>query len=162
MIPSFKKPKSRFSPASALFREIDETISALYLEQDVTGLRPRFSMSLIGLADHGEMAIRDLALFTGVTHGAMSQSVKAMRAAGLVATKPGKDARSVVVTLSGKGRDLIPFLEAEWDATEAMLTELEAEIPYPLTQVIADLEERLKTEPLKDRLRRHLATRHPE
>ncbi len=119
-------------------------------------------MALIGLADNGQMAIRDLATFTGVTHGAMSQSVKAMKNGGLVSTKPGEDARSVVVGLSDKGRDLVPFLEAEWDATEAMLTELEAELPYPLTRVISDINDCLSREPLKDRLRRHMSAKHPE
>lgn len=162
MIRSFKKPRSQFGPVSALLREVDEAISALYRQNNVPGLRPRFSMALIGLADNGPMAIRDLATFTGVTHGAMSQSVKAMKTAELVATQPGKDARSVVVALTKKGRVLIPFLEAEWDATEAMLAELENELPYPLSQVMSDIEERLAHETLSNRLRRHMAAHHPE
>lgn len=156
MIPEFKKPQSLFSPASAILREVDETIAALYRDNRVAGVRPRFSMALIGLADHGPMTIRDLAKFTGVTHGAMSQSVKAMKTAGLIETETGEDARSVLVGLSDKGRAVVPFLEAEWDATEAMLAELEAELPYSLTRVIADIRERLTRESLKERLARHM------
>lgn len=158
---SFKKPKSLFSPISAILKEIDEAIAALYRKNDIAGVRPRFSMALIGLNDHGSMTIRDLAHFTGVTHGAMSQSVKGMKAAGLIKTAPGKDARSVLVTLSEKGRDAVPFLEAEWDATEAMLAELNAELPYPLTQVISDIRGRLSQEPLQDRLTRHMLKPRP-
>jgi len=160
MIPKFKKPQSLFAPASALLREIDETIAALYRDNRVSGVRPRFSMALIGLADHGPMTIRDLAGFTGVTHAAMSQSVKAMKSSGLVKTETGPDARSVVVSLSDKGRSAVPFLEAEWDATEAMLAELDAGLPYPLTSVLADIREQLAQEPLRARLDRHMrATR---
>lgn len=156
MIPRFKKPQSLFSPASALLREIDEAIATLYRDNLLTGVRPRFSMSLIGLADHGPLTIRDLADFTGVTHAAMSQSVKVMRSAGLVETETGKDARSVIIRLSDKGRSVVPFLEAEWDATEAMLAELDAELPYPLTKVVADIREKLTAEPMRDRLNRHI------
>lgn len=156
MIPEFKKPKSLFSPVLTLMQEIEEAIAALYRDNDVAGVRPRFSMALIGLADHGPMTIRDLAVFTGVTHAAMSQSVKAMKGAGLVRTETGRDARSVMVGLSEKGRSVVPFLEAEWDATEAMMAELEAEIPYALTQVISDIRDRLAVESLPERLARHM------
>lgn len=156
MTPDFQKPRSRFSPVASLLREIEEAIAALYGEHRVAGVRPRFSMALIGLADYGAMTIGDLARFAGVTHAAMSQSVRAMKTAGLVETRAGKDARSVMVGLSPEGRAAVPFLEAEWDATEAMLAELESELPYQLTTVVADIRVRLEREPLRDRLRRHM------
>lgn len=153
---TFKKPRSLFAPVSTLSREIDDAIVALYRDYKVDGVRPRFSMALIGLSDHGPMTIRDLAAFTRVTHGAMSQSVKAMKAANMVETQTGRDARSVLVDLSDKGRAAITFLEAEWDATEAMLAELDADLPYPLTRVMADVRERLDRESLRDRIARHM------
>ena len=131
-------------------------------DEGVEGVRPRFSMALIGLADHGPMTIRDLAAFTRVTHGAMSQSVRAMKAAGMVDTRTGEDARSVVVDLSGKGRDAVAFLKAEWDATEAVLAELDADLPYPLTRVMNDVRARLDRESLRDRLARHMRARRSE
>jgi DNA-binding MarR family transcriptional regulator len=149
-------PSSLFSPLSALMREIEETIADLYRENDVKGVRPRFSMALIALVKHGAMTIRDLAGFCRVTHAAMSQSVKAMKAAGLVTTKPGQDARSVVVSISDRGRSVAPFLEAEWNATEAMLAELDSELPYPLTKVIEDVRGRLARKSLKTRLADHM------
>ena len=161
MPPTFKKLCSLLAPVTALSREVEAAIAGLYEAEGVEGVRPRFSMALIGLADHGPMTIRDLAAFTRVTHGAMSQSVKAMRAAGLVETRAGADARSVMVALSEAGRAAVPFLEAEWDATEAMLAELDADLPYPLTRVMEDVRERLEREPVADRLARHLRARRP-
>lgn len=155
-------PRSLFGPVSALSREIEEAIAALYQDEGVEGVRPRFSMALIGLADHGPMTIRDLAAFTRVTHGAMSQSVRAMKAAGMVETRTGEDARSVVVDLSGKGRDAVAFLKAEWDATEAVLAQLDADLPYPLTRVMNDVRARLDRESLRDRLARHMRARRSE
>lgn len=152
-------PHSLFSPVSALSREIEETISELYRVEGVEGVRTRFSMAVIGLADHGPMTIRDLAKFTRVTHGAMSQSVRAMKTAGMVETKTGEDARNVVVDLSGRGWEAIAFLKAEWAATEAMLAELDAELPYPLTRIMEDVRGRLDQEPLRERLARHMRVR---
>lgn len=155
----FNKPRSLFAPVSALSRELEATIAALYRDEGVEGVRPRFSMALMGLAERGPMTICDLAALAQVTHAAMSQSVRAMKDAGMVETRAGADARSVVVDLSERGRAAIPFLEAEWDATEAMLAELDADLPCPLSVVMADIRERLDREPMQDRLARHLRDR---
>jgi DNA-binding MarR family transcriptional regulator len=155
-------PHSILSPVSALLREIDDTIAELYRANGVAGVRPRFSMALIALADHGAMTIKDLARACRVTHAAMSQSVKAMSEAGLVETSAGRDARSVLVDLTEKGRSAIPFLKAEWNATEAMIAELEAELPYPLVRVIQDIRARLATRPLQDRLADHMTAQAGE
>ncbi|WP_179381736.1 MarR family winged helix-turn-helix transcriptional regulator [Jannaschia marina] len=162
MTSSFKKPRSLLAPVTSLSRKVETAIAALYKAEGVEGVRPRFSMALIGLADEGPMTIRDLAAFTRVTHGAMSQSVKAMREAGLIDTQTGEDARSVVICLSEAGRAAVPFLEAEWDATEAMLAELDADLPYPLTRVMEDIRTRLEQEPIVDRLARHMRARRPD
>lgn len=159
---TFKKPPSLLAPVTSLSREVEGAIAALYEAEGVEGIRPRFSMALIGLSDHGPMTIRDLATFTGVTHGAMSQSVKAMHKAGLIETRAGEDARSVVICLSETGRRAVPFLEAEWDATEAMLAELDADLPYPLTRVMEDIRVRLEHESIADRLARHMRARRPD
>ncbi|MBP2155780.1 MarR family winged helix-turn-helix transcriptional regulator [Erwinia rhapontici] len=149
-------PHSIFSPVSAFLREIDDTIADLYRANDVAGVRPRFSMALIALADHGPMTIKALAQACRVTHAAMSQSVKAMNEAALVKTKPGQDARSVLVELTERGHSVIAFLIAEWNATEAMIAELEAELPYPLTKVIEDIRVKLETRSLQERLGGHM------
>jgi hypothetical protein len=39
----------------------------------------------------------------------------------------------------GRARDLVPFLEAEWRATEATVRALDDELPYPLGRVADDL-----------------------
>jgi hypothetical protein len=52
----------------------------------------------------------------------------------------------------------VPFLQAEWRATEATVRALDAELPYPLMTVVADLEAALESRPFAQRLRDHL---HP-
>jgi DNA-binding MarR family transcriptional regulator len=81
-----------------------------------------------------------------------------MRAAGLVRTTTGTDARTKKVTLTAKARRIIGKLAAEWRATEAALADLENEIPYPLSRVVTDIEEALRRKSFHDRIAEKLAT----
>jgi DNA-binding MarR family transcriptional regulator len=113
-------------------------------------------MALIRLHHRGPMSIKELAAQIDVTHSAMSQTVTEMRKEGLVETAPGADARTREVALTAKGRALVPFLEAEWRATEAAFGELDAALPYPMTRVIDDVAAALRDRPFLDRIRAHL------
>jgi DNA-binding MarR family transcriptional regulator len=103
------------------------------------------------------MTITELAESVQRTHSAMSQKVAAMRAAGLVRTTAGPDARSKRVTLTAKAKRVVDRLAAEWRATEATLAELEAEIPYPLSGVVIDIQEALRRRSFHDRIAEKLA-----
>jgi DNA-binding MarR family transcriptional regulator len=84
--------------------------------------------------------------------------VAAMRAAGLVQTTTGADARTRKIALTAKARRIIGKLAAEWRATEAALAELEKEIPYPLSRVATDLEAALARKSFRDRIAENLAS----
>nr|WP_273377740.1 MarR family transcriptional regulator [Actinopolymorpha pittospori] len=114
-------------------------------------------MELIRLHARGPMTIRELADSVRLTHSAVSQKVAAMRAAGLIRTTTGPDARSKTVTLTKKAEGIIARLAAEWRATEATLAELEAEIPYPLSRVVTDIEDALRRRSFHDRIAEKLA-----
>ncbi|OZM80316.1 MarR family transcriptional regulator [Pseudonocardia sp. MH-G8] len=137
---------------------MDADIARLYEERGVTGVRPRFVGPLIRLGRRGGMTIRRLAESLGVTHSATSQTVAALQRAGLVATTPGADARTREVVLTAQARALLPFLEAEWRATEQVVAELDAEIPYPLSQVVRDLEAALQRRSFHDRVADRIAS----
>jgi hypothetical protein len=55
----------------------------------------------------------------------------------------------------------LPFLAAEWRATEASIRELDAEIPYPLSRVVNDLRAALAARPFRQRLAEHLDQARP-
>ena len=139
-------------PLFAVLRELDRGIEAAYAELGVEGVRPRYSMALMFLDTAGPMTIRRLATECRVTHSAMSQSVTRMRKAGLVESAPGEDARSRIVSLTERGREVVPVLRAEWDATEAALAELEDELPYPPSRMAADLAQAIERRPFSDRV----------
>ncbi len=98
------------------------------------------------------MTIQELAARLDVTHSAMSQTVSALRREGLVRSTPGADARTREVALTERGRQLVPFLEAEWRATERAVAQIEAEIPYALSQVVRDIEAALARRSFHDRI----------
>jgi DNA-binding MarR family transcriptional regulator len=103
------------------------------------------------------MTIAELARSVGRTHSALSQKVAAMRAAGWLETAPGPDARSKQVTLTPKAERVVALLAAEWRATEAALTELEAELPYSLTRVAGDIRTALSRKSFHARITEHLS-----
>jgi DNA-binding MarR family transcriptional regulator len=137
---------------------MDDSLGDLYRDLGIEGVSTRFSMAIMFLAD-GDATIRSLAERCGVTHSAMSQSVAAMKTAGLVTSAPGADARSRVVALTDEGRSLAPLLWDEWYATEAAVAELDAELARPVSAVVAEIDAALDREPFADRVRRHLGRR---
>jgi DNA-binding MarR family transcriptional regulator len=136
---------------------MDSEIARIYAEANVTGLKPSMVMELLRLNARGPMTIRELAESVQRTHSATSQKVAAMRAAGLVRTTAGTDARTKKITLTAKARRIIGKLAAEWRATEASVAEIEQEIPYPLSRVVTDIEAALRRKSFHDRIAEKLA-----
>ncbi|MEU9125864.1 MarR family winged helix-turn-helix transcriptional regulator [Streptomyces sp. NPDC048506] len=149
--------QSLWRPLRLLQEAMDADIARVYEEARIDGLKPSFVMELLRLHAHGPMTITQLAASVHRTHSALSQKVAAMRAAGLVRTVAGPDARSKKVTLTPKARRMAGRLAAEWRATEAALAEIEAEVPYPLSQVVTDIERALQRKSLHDRITEKLA-----
>jgi DNA-binding MarR family transcriptional regulator len=136
---------------------MDREIAALYADAGLGDVRTRFVGPVIQLSRHEPMTIQQLADRMSVTHSAMSQTVAAMRRAGLVEDAPNVDGRTRRIRLSDRARELVPFLTAEWRATETTLRELEAELPYPLTAVVDDIRRALERRSFADRLRANFA-----
>jgi DNA-binding MarR family transcriptional regulator len=153
--------QNRWRPLRQLLDAMDADIARLYTERGVSGVRPRFVAPLIRLGHRGGMTIRQLAESLDVTHSAMSQTVAALQRDGLVTTAPGADARTREVVLTERALHVLPFLEAEWRATEQVVAELDAEIPYALSQVVRDLEAALARRSFHDRIADRLGEAPP-
>ncbi len=130
---------SRWRPVFRLLSDMDDEIGRVYADNGIDDLKPTWVMEILRLRARGPMTIAELARSLGRTHSALSQKVAAMRAAGWLETSPGPDARSKKVALTPKAERIAALLAAEWRATEAAITELEAELPYPLTQAVQDI-----------------------
>ncbi|MFJ8143401.1 MarR family winged helix-turn-helix transcriptional regulator [Streptomyces sp. NPDC096013] len=149
--------QSLWRPLRLLQASLDADIAQVYSERQIDGLKPSFVMELLRLHACGPMTIAELAESVQRTHSALSQKVAAMRTGGWVQTVVGDDARTRKVTLTDKARGVVDRLAAEWRATEAAVADLEAEIPYPLSQVVTDIERALERRSFHDRIAEKLA-----
>ncbi|MFJ9559840.1 MarR family winged helix-turn-helix transcriptional regulator [Streptomyces fuscichromogenes] len=149
--------QSLWRPLRLLQAALDADIARIHSGQRIDGLKPSFVMELLRLHACGPMTIAELAESVQRTHSALSQKVAAMREAGWVETVVGDDARTRKVTLTAKARRVVGRLAAEWRATEAALADLEAEIPYPLSRVVSDIEQALERKSFHDRVAERLA-----
>jgi len=156
--PADPTEQSRWRPLRQLQAAMDADIARVYAEAQVRGLKPSFVMELLRLHARGPMTITELARSVQRTHSAVSQKVAAMRAAGWVRTTAGTDARSKKVALTARASRIAGQLAAEWRATEAAIAEIEAEIPYPLSQVVTDIEQALHRKSFHDRIAEKLAS----
>ncbi|SES47366.1 Winged helix DNA-binding domain-containing protein [Actinokineospora terrae] len=134
---------------------MEADIARVYTDAGLGWYRPRFSAYVRLLAAEGPRSIRGLATAVGVTHSAASQTVAQLRRDGLVTMEPGADARQRIVRLTPRAEELLPFLDAEWQATAAAAATLEAELPYPLGALLTELEAALERKPLRDRIAEH-------
>jgi DNA-binding MarR family transcriptional regulator len=150
---------SLWRPLRLLMQRVDDEIARVYAEMpDAEGLRPAWVLEILRLDSQGPMTIRQLADSVGRTHSALSQKVAAMGRAGLVETRVGRDGRMRQVHLTDRARGLVGRMRAEWQATEEVLAELEAETPYPLSQAVRDLEAALDRTGFYQRLSELLAS----
>ncbi len=149
--------QSRWRALRLLLDAMDGDIARLYTEAGIEGLKPTYVMELLRLHFSGPMTIGELAESVSRTHSALSQKVAAMKAAGLVTTSPGQDARSKRIALTPRATAVAARLAAEWRATEAAIGELEAELPYPLSRVVTDIEAALARRSFHDRIASRLA-----
>ncbi|GAA3334740.1 hypothetical protein GCM10020358_00370 [Amorphoplanes nipponensis] len=147
---------SYYGPLFRLLSDMDADIAGLYAEAGIEGVRTRFVGPMIELSRSGPLTIKEIAERRAVSHSAMSQTVAAMRKAGWVEPAEDTDGRKRPVRLTARAREIVPFLQAEWRATEATVRALDAELPYPIMSVVADIRAALSARPFAQRLREHL------
>jgi DNA-binding MarR family transcriptional regulator len=138
-----------------LLDRLDTDVAAVYADLGLTGFRPRYAPVVreIAAAPGRRASISDLALATGVTHSAASQTVARMTRDGLVVLAPDEDdARRRVVRLTPKAEELLPAVDTEWRATLAATRALEAELPYSLSRLVGETLAALDRRPMRQRI----------
>jgi DNA-binding MarR family transcriptional regulator len=144
-----------------LLDRLDAAVGQIYADLGLPGFRPRFTPIIRVLAASGPSSIRELAGAIGVTHSAASQTVAQLVKEDLVARVPGKDGRQRIVRLTPKAERLLPVLEAEWEATAAAATALEAELPFPLSRLVDETFAALDRRSMHQRISDALPRRSP-
>jgi DNA-binding MarR family transcriptional regulator len=143
--------------------EMEAGVASVLADLDTPGYRPRFSAVVRALVALGPVPIRDLASAIAVSHSAASQTVAQMAERGFVVLQPGEDARHRVVHLTARARALLPKIEAEWAATASAAAEMDAELPYPLAELVPAIATALAERSFRQRITESAWARaHPE
>jgi DNA-binding MarR family transcriptional regulator len=138
---------------------MDADVASVLAGLGLPDYRPRFSVYLRAVLALGPVPIRDLARAVEVTHSAASQTIAEMARRGLVDLRPGADGRQRIVHLTEAAEAIMPVVQAEWDATAAAADELDAELPFPLRELVPAIAAALARKPFRDRITAALTSR---
>jgi DNA-binding MarR family transcriptional regulator len=139
---------------------LDGDVAKVYQDLGLPEYRPRFSPIVRTLVAEGPLSIRALATAVGVTHSAASQTVAQLNRAGFVTLEPGTDARQRIVHLTDKTRELLPTIEAEWQATTTALAELDEELSIPLGRLLDEVIAAVERRPFHQRISSGSVVKH--
>ena len=134
-----------------LIELLDGAVGAAYEEAGLA-YRPRYTPVMRALIQAEPATIGHIAAAAGITQPAATQTIALMIKEDLVKAEAGThDGRQKLIRLSGRGRELLPRLQACWQATAAAAASLEAECA--LSATIDAAIEALAARPYGERIR---------
>jgi len=135
-----------------LLENFNQDISKIYKANNLE-FEPRFFLIYHILKNNKRLKITDLAKEIGLSQPSVSQITEAMSDRGLINfDKDKKDTRIKYVSLSAKGKKLIPILEVLWKDILSAHKELFNSIGIDIIYVIEKIENALKQKSLFDRI----------
>jgi DNA-binding MarR family transcriptional regulator len=133
---------------------LDGAVGAAYEEAGID-YRPRYTPVMRALEGGEPRTVSEIAEAAGITQPAATQTVALMIRQGLLESSPGvRDARQKLVRLSAQGEALLPQLRRCWQATRAAADGLDRDMPYPLSEALAQAIASLQTESFGARIRK--------
>ncbi len=116
--------------------------------------RPRYTPVMRSLMAKEPATIGFIAEAAGITQPAATQTIALMIKDGLVSVEASPlDARQKMIRLTEHARDIIPSLKMCWQATAIASASLEADLPFPLSDVLDAAIRALAEKPLGARIR---------
>lgn len=111
----------REAPFSSLFLQVVRLHALLATELlQPVGVVPPQEVVLLYLDERGPCPQREIVRFMGRDRSTVTHTLQAMERAGLICRTPSdRDRRALVVSLSEKGRELVPRVRAAWAEIEA-------------------------------------------
>ena len=115
---------------------LDGAVAEMYRREGIH-YRPRYFPVMQALTSHGPLSITGIAQAAGITQPAATQTVALMVREGLLAsTQSEADSRQKVIKVTSHGEDLLPRLQACWDAVAAAANVLDSDLPFPLSELL--------------------------
>ena len=135
-----------------LLELLDGAVGLVY-EQAGLCYRPRYSPVMRALREAEPLTVTQVAESAGITQPAATQTVGLMVKDGLISAKPGShDGRQRLIHLTSKGREMLPKLETYWEATTHAAAALDADLPFPLGQIVEHAIAALTQKPFESRI----------
>jgi DNA-binding MarR family transcriptional regulator len=142
-----------------LIELLDGAVGAAYVEAGLA-YRPRYTPVMRALMAQEPATIGHIAAAAGITQPAATQTIALMIKEGLVTAEAGTaDGRLKLIRLSPQGHELLPKLQACWQATAAAAASLEAECGLSVT--IEAAIDALAAKPYGERIREARAAMAP-
>lgn len=136
-----------------LIELLDGAVEQSYVEAGLA-YRPRYTPVMRALLAHEPLSIGEIAARAGITQPAATQTVALMVREGLLVASAGKtDGRQKMIGLSDAGRAMLPRLQQCWNATALAAAGLDAQLPYPLSEVLANAIDALQEQSFGERIR---------
>jgi DNA-binding MarR family transcriptional regulator len=134
-----------------LIEHLDGSVERRYWS---TGLayKPRYTPIVRAFLHLQKASLREISQYAWITHSAVSQTVAQMRKAGLVESVEVTDARQRVVRLSAKANRMLPKLQSIWRATNTAADRLDADLPFPLSSLLANTIAALEKRSFEERI----------
>lgn len=136
-----------------LIELLDGAVEQSYAEAGLA-YRPRYTPVMRALQAHEPLSIGEIAARAGITQPAATQTVALMVKEGLLTASAGKtDGRQKMIGLSDAGRAMLPRLQQCWKATALAAAGLDAQLPYPLSEALANAIDALQEQSFGERIR---------
>lgn len=145
----------------ALLARLDGDVDRLYREIGAD-FRPKYYPIARALLHEPRVTLASLARECGLTHSAISQTVSEMARRGLVVSKPGKDGRERLVSLTPRGKRACARLQALWKAVHLAAADLDAELAAPMSAAVAEALGALERRSFAERVRGRLDAQRDE
>ncbi|HEY5799825.1 MAG TPA: MarR family transcriptional regulator [Burkholderiaceae bacterium] len=134
-----------------LIELLDNDVALAYQDAGLA-YRPRYTPVMRVLQTNASATIGQIAEAAGISQPAATQTVGLMKKDGLVEIVPGADGRQRLVALSTHGKALLPELQRCWSATKAAADGLDAQLDFPLSDVLAQAIAALQTQSFRTRI----------
>ena len=135
-----------------LIELLDGAVAEAY-ERESLNYRPRYTPVMRALMARSPLSVTEIAETAGITQPAATQTIALMIREGLLISEPSaEDSRQKVIEMTPHGCDLLPYLQACWDAVTTAANSLDADLPFSLSQLLDLAIEALANDPFGARI----------
>jgi DNA-binding MarR family transcriptional regulator len=142
-----------------LIELLDGTVAEQYRRENLN-YRPRYTPVMRALMACSPLSVTEIAEIAGITQPAATQTIALMIREGLLVSESSReDSRQKVIEMTRHGRDLLPRLQTCWEAVTTAANSLDADLPFPLSQLLDLAIEALAKKPFETRIQAARQTR---